>query len=71
MYTVNVEGTWNVIEACKICQVRYLIYVSSASVVFSGQDLDGVDESMALPSRHVDYYTETKVSFHLANWNNI
>jgi len=60
MYAVNVQGTWNVIEACKICHVPSLVYVSSASVVFSGQDLDGVDESIPLPKRHVDFYTETK-----------
>ncbi|GJD06314.1 Sterol-4-alpha-carboxylate 3-dehydrogenase, decarboxylating [Galdieria sulphuraria] len=60
MYTVNVEGTRNVIEACKICHVRSLIYVSSASVVFRGQDLEGVDESIQIPKRHVDFYTETK-----------
>jgi nucleoside-diphosphate-sugar epimerase len=69
MYAVNVQGTWNVIEACKICHVPSLVYVSSASVVFSGQDLDGVDESIPLPKRHVDFYTETKVGF--PSWQKI
>ncbi|GJQ12561.1 hypothetical protein GpartN1_g4352.t1 [Galdieria partita] len=60
MHAVNVEGTWNVIEACKFCHVHSLLYVSSASVVFRGQDLDGVDESIDVPKCHVDFYTETK-----------
>eukprot|EP00871_Galdieria_phlegrea_P004935 jgi/Galph1/5442/GphlegSOOS_G4067.1 len=60
MFAINVEGTKNVIAACKICHIKYLVYTSSASVVFCGQDLDGIDEMIPLPDHHVDYYTETK-----------
>ncbi|XP_062215395.1 3beta-hydroxysteroid-dehydrogenase/decarboxylase-like isoform X2 [Phragmites australis] len=35
-YKVNVEGTKNVIDACKICKVKRLIYTSSSAVVFNG-----------------------------------
>ena len=42
----NVVGTENVIAACRKHGVRRLIYTSSPSVVFTGHDLEGVDESI-------------------------
>lgn len=35
-YSVNVEGTKNVIDACVELKVKRLIYTSSPSVVFDG-----------------------------------
>jgi len=59
---VNVRGTYNVVEACRHAGVRRLVYTSSASVVFSGQDLDGVDEaSVGYCPRPHDHYTATKI----------
>lgn len=60
MWRVNVDGTKNVIEACKQCQVPKLVYLSSASVVFDGSHMRDVDESQPYPSRYVDYYSRTK-----------
>jgi len=47
-YRVNVEGTRNVIAACHTAGVKRLVYTSSPSVVYSGGDLAGIDESAPL-----------------------
>jgi sterol-4alpha-carboxylate 3-dehydrogenase (decarboxylating) len=61
MHDVNVAGTRNVIAACAAARVPKLVYTSSASVVFDGRDLIGVDESAPYAAKPIDYYTETKV----------
>lgn len=61
MDDVNVRGLQHVIDACRAAGVRRLVYTSSASVVFEGQDLVDVDESLPYASRPMDYYTETKI----------
>lgn len=45
----NVEATQQVIDACRRHGVPRLIFTSSPSVTFSGDDQDGVDESTAVP----------------------
>ncbi|XP_068645562.1 3beta-hydroxysteroid-dehydrogenase/decarboxylase [Aristolochia californica] len=60
-YSVNVEGTKNVIDACIECKVKRLIYTSSPSVVFDGvHGIYNGDESMPYPKKHNDSYSETK-----------
>lgn len=59
-YKTNVTGTENIINACKINNIKYLIYTSSASVVFDGSNIEGSDESLPYPARPVSYYTATK-----------
>ncbi|XP_066387831.1 3beta-hydroxysteroid-dehydrogenase/decarboxylase-like isoform X1 [Miscanthus floridulus] len=60
-YSVNVEGTKNVVEACIMCKVKRLIYTSSSGVVFDGvHGLFDADESMPYPFKFVDAYTQTK-----------
>lgn len=59
-YQTNVEGTRNVIAACRAHGVRSLIYTSSPSVVFNGRDLEGVDESVPYPSHYDAAYPATK-----------
>ncbi len=56
----NVEGTRNVIDACRAHGVRKLIYTSSPSVIFSGKDLEGVDESIPYPDHYEAAYPRTK-----------
>lgn len=60
-YSVNVQGTKNVIDACVELKVKRLIYTSSPSVVFDGvhEILNG-DESLPYPSKHNDSYSATK-----------
>lgn len=47
-FRVNVEGTRNVISACREAGVPRLIYTSSPSVVYNGSDLRNVNESAPL-----------------------
>jgi sterol-4alpha-carboxylate 3-dehydrogenase (decarboxylating) len=59
-FKVNVEGTKNIIAACLNLEVKKLIYTSSASVIFNGQDLINVNESTPYCEVHMDAYNETK-----------
>ncbi|KAI9098234.1 3-beta hydroxysteroid dehydrogenase/isomerase family-domain-containing protein [Phlyctochytrium arcticum] len=61
-WAVNVGGTQNVIDACKECGVRVLVYTSSASVTYYGQDVRGGDESDPYCEIHMDSYNETKAA---------
>ncbi|KAJ2709175.1 erg26, C-3 sterol dehydrogenase [Coemansia spiralis] len=57
---VNVEGTKAVLEVCRSAGVDRLVYTSSASVVYSGEALEYVDESIGYASTFADHYSETK-----------
>ena len=59
-YRTNVTGTQNVIAGCKKHHVSRLIYTSSPSVVFSGTDMAGVNESVPYPTTYHAYYPQTK-----------
>jgi nucleoside-diphosphate-sugar epimerase len=59
-YRTNVIGTQNVIDACRLQGIEGLVHTSSPSVVFNGQDMEGVDESVPYPARYEAYYPETK-----------
>jgi len=57
---VNVDGTRNVIDACRAEGVARLIYTSTPSVVFGRMELCGVDESQPYPKTHLTAYAATK-----------
>jgi nucleoside-diphosphate-sugar epimerase len=59
-HRVNVVGTRNVIAACRRHGVKKLVYTSTPSVVFDGQDQEGVDESAPYPGRYLACYPHTK-----------
>ncbi len=59
-WEINVDGTVNVIDACRAGQVPKLIYTSSPSAVFGRQPLCGVDESQPYPKRFLAHYPRTK-----------
>jgi nucleoside-diphosphate-sugar epimerase len=56
----NVEGTRQVVAACRATGVRRLVYTSSPSVVFDGTDMEGVDESAPYPAHFEAPYPATK-----------
>lgn len=56
----NVIGTRNVIKACQTHKIRYLVYTSSPSVVFNGDHLRNVDESVPYGSNWLCHYAHTK-----------
>ena len=57
---VNVQGTKNVIDACRKNGARRIIFTSSPSVVFNGRALEGADESAPYPGRFDASYPKTK-----------
>lgn len=59
-YQANVEGTRSVISACRKHGINRLVYTSSPSVVFAGQDIEGQDESLPYPKAHDAHYPRTK-----------
>jgi len=58
--SVNYEGTLNVIEACKSCQVKALVYTSSLDVLHDGNPLVDVNEETPYPERHSTSYCASK-----------
>ncbi len=59
-YRANVAGTQNVITACLMEGVRRLVYTSSPSVVFNGEDMMGVNESVPYACHFEAHYPRTK-----------
>lgn len=59
-HQANVIGTQNVIEACRANDVPYLVYTSSPSVVHSGGDIEGGDESLPYAEHFASPYPATK-----------
>ena len=56
----NVDGTKNIIDACKFLGINRLIYTSTPSVTFSGVDENGIDESTPYAPNFLNYYAESK-----------
>jgi nucleoside-diphosphate-sugar epimerase len=59
-YQCNVSGTKNVLAACKTHGIHRLIYTSSPSVVFSGNDEEYINESIPYPDHFLTAYQKTK-----------
>lgn len=57
---VNIDGTRNVLRACQQHAVPRLVYVSSASVVYDGHDIQNGDESLPYAPSFPAPYAETK-----------
>jgi 2-alkyl-3-oxoalkanoate reductase len=57
---VNVQGTKNVIAACRRGGARRIIFSSSPSVVFNGRAMEGADETAPYPDRYDAAYPRTK-----------
>lgn len=59
-FSINYEGTKNLVDACKKFQIKKLIYTSTPSVVFGSNDLKGVDESTPFPEKYFTHYANSK-----------
>lgn len=62
VWAVNHGGTLNVLDACRAAGVQRLVYVSSASVVYEGRDIDGGDESLPYASTSQAPYADSKIA---------
>ncbi len=59
-FRANVIGTRNVLAACQRHGMTKLVYTSTPSVVHTGSDLNGVDESAPIPRHFEAHYAATK-----------
>ena len=59
-YSINVDGTHNVIKACLLGGVQKLIFTSSPSVIYGDSSLEGVDETTPYPENYLCEYPRTK-----------
>ena len=59
-YSINVDGTRNVIKACLLSTVPKLIFTSSPSVIYGNSSLEGVDETTPYPENYLSEYPRTK-----------
>lgn len=59
-HRANVLGTANVLTACRHHGIGRLVYTSSPSVVFTGRDMAGVNESVPSPHHYDSAYPQTK-----------
>src|SRR6188768_3756 len=55
-YEINVKGTKNILNAAKEANVPYLIYTSTASVVFDKNDITGGNENLPYSKRPQNFY---------------
>lgn len=60
VFDINVGGTRHLLDACAERDVPRFVYVSSASVVYDGKDIERGDESLPYPTKFHAPYAETK-----------
>ncbi len=59
-FQTNVVGTENVLRGCREHGVTRLVYTSTPSVVYGREPIEGGDESLPYPEKHLAVYPETK-----------
>ncbi len=59
-YQANVVATKNVLQACRVNNVNNLIYTSTPSVVFNGENEEGINESAPYVKNCFNAYQKTK-----------
>lgn len=59
-YQANVIATKHVLEACRNNKVKYLVYTSTPSVVFNGENEEGINESEPYVKEFFNAYQKTK-----------
>ncbi|MGS0690687.1 2-alkyl-3-oxoalkanoate reductase [Shewanella sp. 30m-9] len=59
-FSPNVDGARHIIDACKKRHIERLVYTSTPSVTFAGEDEAGNDESAPYAEHFLNYYGESK-----------
>jgi 2-alkyl-3-oxoalkanoate reductase len=59
-YSINVDGTRNIIKSCLLSGVAKLVFTSSPSVIYGNSSLEGVDETVPYPEDYLCEYPRTK-----------
>jgi len=61
-HRINVDGSSNVIRACRENEIPLLVHTSSPSVVHTGGDICGADESLPIAEHFTSPYPATKAA---------
>lgn len=61
VWAVNHGGTLNIIEACKAHKIPRLVYISSASAVYEGNDIANGDETLPYSTISQAPYADSKI----------
>lgn len=61
VWKVNHGGTLNIIEACKANEIERLVYISSASAVYEGKDIENGDETLRYSTISQAPYADSKI----------
>ncbi|WP_020468626.1 NAD-dependent epimerase/dehydratase family protein [Zavarzinella formosa] len=59
-FATNVTGTRNILTACRTASVPRLVFTSSPSVTFAGEDQEGINEKVPYPATFLAHYPHTK-----------
>jgi nucleoside-diphosphate-sugar epimerase len=59
-FRINVDGTRNVLASCRELGIAYLVHTSSPSIVHSGGDVSGADESLPIADHFPAPYPASK-----------
>jgi 2-alkyl-3-oxoalkanoate reductase len=59
-HSINTQGTQNVLDACTKAGVKKLVYTSSPSVVFDGEDHIEANEKLRYPTEFQAHYPHSK-----------
>ncbi|GGI75038.1 2-alkyl-3-oxoalkanoate reductase [Shewanella gelidii] len=59
-FSPNVAGATHIVQACQALNIHYLVYTSTPSVTFDGQDESGIDESTPYAEHFLNHYGESK-----------
>ena len=62
VWAVNLGGTENILEACATHHIPRLVYISSASAVYEGGDIENGDESLPYSSISQAPYADSKIA---------
>jgi nucleoside-diphosphate-sugar epimerase len=60
-FSINCDGTQNVVAACRINGVANLVYTSTPSVVFNDADIENGDETLPYAAKTLCYYAQSKI----------
>lgn len=62
MWSVNLHGTENLLAACKAHRIPRLTYISSASAVYEGRDIENGDETLPYSRISQAPYADSKIA---------
>jgi sterol-4alpha-carboxylate 3-dehydrogenase (decarboxylating) len=61
VWAVNHQGTLNMIEACKVHKIPKMVYISSASAVYEGEDIENGNETLPYSTISQAAYADSKI----------